>query len=129
MSTLQVLYFIPRLRSCFLGVTPDASLEFSLLDELALCFRMLASEAGHACQATNLLRALRQSREATGLGLLEGHQQQGSRPIDIEVWHSSIANNYHFRLWKRCICLVPDSVLCCLDFASRPTFLYGTDIQ
>ncbi len=82
---MKVLYFMPRLRSCFLGVTPDANLEFSLLDELALCFRMLASEAGHACQATNLLRALRQSREATGLGLLEGHHQQGSRPVDIEV--------------------------------------------
>lgn len=82
----QVLYFIPRLRSCFLNVSPDASLEFSLLDELALCFRMLASEAGHACQATNFLRALRQSREATGLGLLEGNRQQSSsRSADIEV--------------------------------------------
>lgn len=80
-----MLYFIPQLRSYFLGIVPDASLEFSLLDELALCFRMLASESGHACQATNLLRALRQSREATGLGLLEGHAQQGARAADIEV--------------------------------------------
>ena len=65
---------------------PDASLEFSLLDELSLLFRMLACESGHACQATNLLRALRQSREATGLGLLEGHAQKGAHGADIEVF-------------------------------------------
>lgn len=81
----QVLYFIPRLRAYFLGSIPSASLEFSLLDELGLLFRMLASESGHACQATNFLRALRQSREATGLGLLEGHTQQGTAGADIEV--------------------------------------------
>ena len=80
-----MLYFIPQLRAYFLSTVPDANLEFSLLDELALCFRMLASESGHACQATNLLKALRQSREATGLGLLEGHAQKGARAADIEV--------------------------------------------
>lgn len=88
-GTLQVLYFTPRLRDYFLAVVPDASVEFSLLDEMSLCFRMLASESGHACQATNLLRALRQSREATGLGLLEGHAQRGAQAADIEVSHSS----------------------------------------
>lgn len=81
-----MLYFIPTLRAFLLGSVPDASLEFSLLDELALLARMLASESGHACQATNLFRALRQSREATGLGLLEGHAQKGTHGADFEVW-------------------------------------------
>ena len=54
-ALLQVLYFIPDLRAFFLGATPDASREFSLLDELALLFRMLASESGHACQVSSLL--------------------------------------------------------------------------
>ena len=82
---LQVLYFIPGMRAALLATMPDPEREFSLLDELALLFRMLASESGHACQATNLLRALRQSREATGLGLLEGHAQKGAHGADIEV--------------------------------------------
>ena len=80
-----MLYFIPGMRASLLATMPDPEREFSLLDELALLFRMLASESGHACQATNLLRALRQSREATGLGLLEGHAQKGAHGADIEV--------------------------------------------
>ena len=84
-ARLQVLYFIPGMRASLLAAMPDPEREFSLLDELALLFRMLASESGHACQATNLLRALRQSREATGLGLLEGHAQKGAHGADIEV--------------------------------------------
>ena len=57
-ASLQVLYFIPDLRAFFLDATPDASREFSLLDELALLFRMLASESGHACQVRTMLSAV-----------------------------------------------------------------------
>lgn len=87
---MQVLYFMPQIRAYFLEAVPDASKEFSLSDELALLFRMLASESGHACQATNLLRALRQSREATALGLLEGHAQKGAPGADVEVLSSRL---------------------------------------
>ena len=83
---MQVMYFLPQMREYFLQAVPDAAKEFSLLDELALLFRMLASESGHACQATNLLRALRQAREAGGLGLLEGHASGGQSGTDIEVY-------------------------------------------
>ena len=85
---MQVMYFLPQMREYFLQAVPDAAKEFSLLDELALLFRMLASESGHACQATNLLRALRQAREAGGLGLLEGHASGGQSGTDIEVCSS-----------------------------------------
>lgn len=81
----QVLYFTPQMRAYLLGLVPEAGLEFSLLDELSLLFRMLARESGLACQAANLLHALRQSREALGLGLLEGHAQKGAHAGDLEV--------------------------------------------
>jgi PAB-dependent poly(A)-specific ribonuclease subunit 2 len=40
--------------------------------ELMFLFRMLAAAGGTPCQASNLLRALKQNREAAALGLLDG---------------------------------------------------------
>ena len=36
-------------------------------------------------QASNLIRALRQNREASALGLLEGQSQRSEGQLDIEV--------------------------------------------
>ena len=36
-------------------------------------------------QASNLIRALRQNREAAALGLLEGQSQRSEGQLDIEV--------------------------------------------
>lgn len=68
-----------------LEVPPDASEEFSLLDETALLFRMLLAGGPEACQATNLLRALRQNKGAAALGLLETHEQRSGENTDIEA--------------------------------------------
>lgn len=81
----QVLFFVPELRAALLGVVPDPDEEFSLLDEAALLFRMLAAGGPVACQATNLLRALRQNRGAAALGLLESHAQRSGVNSDIEA--------------------------------------------
>lgn len=68
-----------------LEVPPDPADEFSLLDETALLFRMLLAGGPEACQATNLLRALRQNKGAAALGLLETHEQRSGENSDIEV--------------------------------------------
>jgi hypothetical protein len=80
-----VLYFIPELRSAMLAVRPEPGEEFSLLDEVTLLFRMLLAGGPAACQATNLLRALRQNKGAAALGLLETHSQRSGENSDIEV--------------------------------------------
>ena len=82
---MQVLYFIPGMRRIMLEVPPDPADEFSLLDETALLFRMLLAGGPEACQATNLLRALRQNKGAAALGLLETHEQRSGENSDIEV--------------------------------------------
>jgi hypothetical protein len=70
---LQVLYFIPAFREAVLQHVPEPQLEFCLTCELLFLFKMLLSAVGgQPCQALNLLRALRQNREAAALGLLEG---------------------------------------------------------
>jgi hypothetical protein len=70
---LQVLYFTPTFREAILQHKPEPSAEFCLSCELLFLFKMLLSAAGGLpCQALNLLRALRQNREAAALGLLEG---------------------------------------------------------
>ena len=66
--------------------TPDPDVEFSLMGELSLLFRMMATAGGAVCQAANLLRALRQSKEALALGLLEGVRgERGSTDIEVEA--------------------------------------------
>lgn len=79
---LQVLYFLPMMRAYLLQHVPDPDHEFSLTCEAAFLFRMLLSGplhcAGATCQAANLLRSLRQIREASMLGLLEGHRNESS---------------------------------------------------
>eukprot|EP00884_Botryococcus_braunii_P016717 jgi/Botrbrau1/3729/Bobra.0363s0014.1 len=85
-ALIQALYFIPPVRAAFLSIRLDSQREFSLVDELALLFRMLAAPGSKICQASNMLRALRQSREAVALGLVEGHAQKHDLiSIDIEV--------------------------------------------
>lgn len=69
----QVFYFTPAFRAAILQHKPEPALEFCLTCELLFLFKMLLSAAGGLpCQALNLLRALRQNREAAALGLLEG---------------------------------------------------------
>ena len=80
-----MLYFIPGMRRIMLEVSPDPGDEFSLLDETALLFRMLLAGGPEACQATNLLRALRQNKGAAALGLLETHEQRSGENSDIEA--------------------------------------------
>ncbi|KAL4430743.1 hypothetical protein ABPG75_005999 [Micractinium tetrahymenae] len=84
-ALLQVLFFCPPMRDALMRHVPEPSAEFSLTCEMSLLFRMLATAAsGTVCQAANLLRALRQNKEAAGLGLLEG--VKGERAAtDIEV--------------------------------------------
>lgn len=92
-ANAQVLYFIPDMRKILLEVQPDPSEEFSLLDETALLFRMLLAGGPEACQATNLLRALRQNKGAAALGLLETHEQRSGENTDIEA--RLIKGTYH----------------------------------
>ena len=79
---MQVLYFIPPLRAAFLAAVPDPSAPYSLADELGLLFRMLRT-GGPACRAANLLRALRQNRQAAALGLLETHKQRSGQVLPV----------------------------------------------
>jgi len=81
------------MRKIMLEVPPDPAEEFSLLDETALLFRMLLAGGPEACQATNLLRALRQNKGAAALGLLETHEQRSGENSDIEV---HFANHFKF---------------------------------
>ena len=71
-QSLQVLFFTFPTREALLRHAPDPAVEFSLTDEMSFLFRMLATAGGAPCQAANLLRCLRQSKEAAALGLLEG---------------------------------------------------------
>ena len=69
-NTQQVLYFIPQIRHVALQSLHIYS-ELSLLDELGLLFRMMATAGAVVVNASNLLRTLRFMREAFVLGLLE----------------------------------------------------------
>ena len=70
-ALIQVLYFTPKLRSSVLKSC--CAQEFCVTCELGFLFHMLhVSTVGIPCQASNMLRALRQIREAGALGLLEG---------------------------------------------------------
>lgn len=83
---IQVLYFCRPLRDCAVGYAPDPEDEFSLLGEVSFLFQMLATADGEVCQASNLLRALRQTPEAVALGLLEGVKgERGAVDIAVEA--------------------------------------------
>lgn len=83
---IQVLYFCRPLRDYAVGYTPDPEDEFSLLGEMSFLFQMLATADGEVCQASNLLRALRQTPEAVALGLLEGVKgERGAIDIAVEA--------------------------------------------
>lgn len=85
-ALLQVLFYCRPMRDLAMTHTPDPDVEFSLMGELSLLFRMLATAGGMVCQAANLLRALRQNKEALALGLLEGVRgERGSTDIEVEA--------------------------------------------
>ena len=89
-AILQALVaFTPPLAAALAVTPPDVGSEFSLLDEAGALVRMLASNQRGACAASNLLRALRASREAAGLGLVEGQAQRsvagGAADIVLEA--------------------------------------------
>ena len=50
-----------------------------------ICFAQVVGGSGPCLQASNLIRALRQNREAAALGLLEGQSQRSEGQQDIEV--------------------------------------------
>ncbi|KAF8066299.1 Pan2 [Scenedesmus sp. PABB004] len=80
-ALLQVLYFTPSFRAAVLAHVPEPGSEFCLACELLFLFKMLLTPAGGLpCQALNLLRALKQNREAAALGLLEGTIGAGALP-------------------------------------------------
>ena len=124
-----------------LGHKPEPETEFCLTCEMSFLFRMLHDAKGAVCQArsgmqvqaccavlhgnlklahqqrfaytqaSNLIRALRQSREAAALGLLEGQTQPSSGRSDIEVnvnkvntaWPSAVlAARAYLRLLAYC---------------------------
>jgi Ubiquitin carboxyl-terminal hydrolase len=70
----QVLFFIPSFRNAVLVHKPEPGAEFCLACQMLLLFKLLMRPPpdGAPCVAANLLRALRASREAAALGLLEG---------------------------------------------------------
>ena len=85
-SLIQVLYFCRPLRDCAVAHAPDPEDEFSLLGEMSFLFQMLATADGEVCQASNLLRSLRQTSEAVALGLLEGVKgERGAVDIAVEA--------------------------------------------
>ena len=76
---MQVLYFIPAVK---VAVSGHVCLrEFCLTCELAFIMHMLDLAQGATCQASNLLRALRQLREAVALGLVEGPDEIGAKQV------------------------------------------------
>jgi PAB-dependent poly(A)-specific ribonuclease subunit 2 len=79
----QVLYFIPALK---VAVSQHVCLrEFCLTCELAFIMHMLDLAEGATCQASNLLRALRQLREAVALGLVEGPDEIGAKQVGFRL--------------------------------------------
>ena len=83
---IQILFFTRPLRDFASTHAPEPEKEFSLLGELSLLFHMLATSDGEVCQASNLLRALRQTSEALALGLLEGVKgERGAVDIVVEA--------------------------------------------
>ncbi|GBG65163.1 hypothetical protein CBR_g49959 [Chara braunii] len=72
-ALLQVLYFIPALREAVTSHMCER--EFCLTCELGFVLHMLDLAEGDTCQPSNLLRALRQIREASALGLVEGPEE------------------------------------------------------
>lgn len=74
-----MLYFIPAVK---VAVSGHVCLrEFCLTCELAFIMHMLDLAQGATCQASNLLRALRQLREAVALGLVEGPDEIGAKQV------------------------------------------------
>ena len=85
-ALLHVLFFCRPMRDLAMTHAPNPDAEFSLMGELSLLFRMLATAGGAVCAAANLLRALRQNKEALALGLLEGVRgERGSMDIEVEA--------------------------------------------
>ena len=100
-ALVQALFYgSPWLAAALARSRPDAGSEFSLLDECGAIFRALPAAPRGACQASNLLRALRASREAVALGLVEAHAQRsaaggaalGAAAGDIEAEAAKVAS-------------------------------------
>ena len=99
-ALLQALFYgSPWLAAALARTRPDTGAEFSLLDECGAIFRALPAAPRGAFQASNLLRALRASREAVALGLVEAHAQRsaaggggGGAAGDIEAEAAKVAS-------------------------------------
>ena len=72
---LLMLYELPWIRAHCLSSLSRS--QFALSDELGFLFSMMDRSAGAACQPRNFQRALKQSREATALKLVDA--------VDLEV--------------------------------------------
>eukprot|EP00899_Mesostigma_viride_P021198 jgi/Mesvir1/2907/Mv13978-RA.1 len=73
-SLMQILFFIPALREAVLSHICER--EFCLTCELGFLMHMLTISRAGTCQASNILRALAQIREAAALGLLDDASDQ-----------------------------------------------------
>ena len=101
-ALLQVLFFLPNLARPLLELRPSPKRISCLTDELSFLMHMLArAPAGIPCQAANFLAALRQNREAIGLGLLESRARDTaglSRNREDGKAHSTLVRHLATRM-------------------------------
>merc|ERR1719424_811865 len=81
---LLLLYLLPWTQSFCLG-SLSAS-QFALSDELGFLFHMMRASAGSCCQPRNFHRALKQSREASALHLVDVVDVEGSLLSKAPLW-------------------------------------------
>jgi PAB-dependent poly(A)-specific ribonuclease subunit 2 len=85
-SILQLFRLIPLVRNLALHHASTSCIaDNCLLCELGFLTDMLEKAAGRNCQATNLLRALGDSREANSLGILEGSSLAGGGSLSTSI--------------------------------------------
>lgn len=92
-SLLQLYKFVPLVRNLALHHAASSCLhEDCLLCEMGYLFDMLDKANGQNCQATNLLKAFSNSREASKLGLLEENLTNKALSVAIQSVNRFILN-------------------------------------
>eukprot|EP00166_Cyanidium_caldarium_P001516 ctg_1773.g466 len=89
-AAIQMLYFVRPFRRAMehaaarFPATPE-SMEVNLAAELGHLFRMMNRGAGQACQATQLMRALRGTPQAMALQLVDHPTETGASALAVSV--------------------------------------------